>query len=465
MALPVVAIVGRVNVGKSTLFNRFVGKMRAVVEDFPGVTRDRLYAEGEIVLRKAIFVDTGGLVGGEGDTFSEQVKQQAAMGLQEADLLIVLMDGREGVTSGDHQIADIVRRSGKPHILAINKMESSKADSFDFYALRLGEPIDISAEQGHGIVDLEDAILDLLPPVEEDAPSPEGQVSVAVVGRPNAGKSALLNAILGEERLIVSEVPGTTRDAIDTYVNFEDTPFRLVDTAGLRKKGKRSQGTEFYSSLRTLRAVQEADIGVIVVDAMEGCTAQDARVALEVHDMGRAAIVVANKWDLVVQSALESADSLSESHKQRMMRTIIKDFERIVRHEMPFLGYAPIIPTCALTGQGTVDVLQACLRVHEQFTRRIDTGPLNRCIRRAVARHSPPSKAGRPLKILYATQVQTRPPAVALFVNDPNIMHFTYERYLQNVLREEFGFEGTPIKLYIRKRKRREDGEAATEDD
>ncbi|MBP8951605.1 MAG: ribosome biogenesis GTPase Der [Armatimonadetes bacterium] len=453
MALPIVAIVGRVNVGKSTLFNRFVGKKLAVVEDFPGVTRDRLYAQGEVNTRKIIAVDTGGLVGGEGDVFAEKVKEQAIEALGEADLLVVLMDGREGVTAGDHEIADIVRRSGKPYVLAINKMEKPSAESSEFYELRLGEPIDISAEQGHGIVYLEDAIIDLLPRPEEEPPRGD-EMAIAVVGRPNAGKSALINAILGQERLIVSDVPGTTRDAVDTWAEFDGKPVRLVDTAGLRRKGKRSQGTEFYSALRTLRAVQEADIGVIVVDALEGITAQDARVALEVHEMGRAAIVVANKWDTIVESALGSADELDAKGRAHQMKTVWSDFQHLAEHELPFLNYAPIVPTCALTGEGVADLLPLCKRVHEQFTRRIDTGPLNRCIRRAVARHNPPSKGGRPLRILYATQVQTRPPTIALFVSDPKLMHFSYERYLMNALRSEFGFEGTPVKLLIRARRK-----------
>jgi len=457
MALTVVAIVGRVNVGKSTLFNRFVGERRAVVEDFPGVTRDRLYARGEINVRPAYFIDTGGLVGGESDVFSDQVKQQAAEALQEADAVIVLMDGREGLTAPDHDIAHIVRRSGKPSVLAINKMEVRSTDSHDFYSLGLGEPLDISAEQGYGIVELEDALLDILPPEQEEEELREGEISIAVVGRPNAGKSALINAVLGEERLIVSEVPGTTRDAVDTWAQFEDTPIRLVDTAGLRRKGKRSRGTEFYSALRTIRALEKAHIGVIVVDTMDGVTAQDARVALEVHESGRAAIVVANKWDMVTQSAFADDDEarltgegMDEKTRRRNMKTIWQDFERLARHELPFLSYAPIISTCALTGEGVDALLPLCRRVYEQFTARVDTGPLNRCIRRAVAKHNPPTKAGRPLKIYYATQVRAAPPTIALFVNSPKMMHFTYERYLVNQIRSEFGFEGTPVRLVTR---------------
>ncbi len=458
MALPVIAIVGRVNVGKSTLFNRFVGERKAVVEDFPGVTRDRLYAEGIINVRRVMLIDTGGMVGAEeGDLLVEQVNEQAIEALREADALVVLVDGREGPTAHDHEIAEIVRRSGKPYVLAVNKMEKRSADSYDFYELRLGEPIDISAEQGFGIVDLEDELLAVLPP---DAPEPArraGEFAIAVVGRPNAGKSALINTILGHGRLIVSETPGTTRDAVDTWAEYDGTPIRLVDTAGLRRKGKRSQGTEFFSSLRTMRALERADIGLIVVDAMDGVTAQDARIALEVHEMGRAAIVVANKWDLVLASAFGDDEEVDAATRKRNLKTIWGDFERLARHELPFLAYAPIVKTCALSGEGVGDLLPLCRQVYGQYDLRIETGPLNRCIRRAVARHNPPSKAGRPLRILYATQVRTRPPTIVLFVSDAKVMHFSYERYLMNAIREEFGFAGTPVKLLIRGRREEHD--------
>lgn len=452
MPLPIVAIVGRTNVGKSTLFNRFVGEHKSVVDDAPGITRDRVYARGEINVRPVMMVDTGGMVGGEHDVLNPQVNQQAVLALREADVLVVLVDGREGVTELDHQIAEIVRRSGKPHVLAVNKMERPSADSYEFYALRLGEPLDISAVQGFGIVDLEDEIIALLPEEEEEEREP-GEVAIAVVGRPNAGKSALINALLGEERLIVSEVAGTTRDAVDTWLEQDGTRFRLVDTAGLRRKGKRSQGTEFYSGLRTMRALERADIGLVVVDAADGVTAQDARVALEVHDSGRACIVVANKWDLIEQAAFPPDEEVDEKVRKKSLKTVWKDFERLAHHELPFLPYAPIVKTCALSGQGMESVLPTCKQVFDQFDCRVDTGPLNRCIRRAVTKHNPPSKGGRPLKILYATQIRTRPPTFVIFVNDPALMHFSYERYLTNTIREEFGFTGTPLRLLLRGRK------------
>lgn len=455
MPLPIVAVVGRTNVGKSTLFNRFVGEHKSVVDDAPGITRDRVYARGEINIRPVMMVDTGGMVGGEHDVLNPQINDQAVTALQEADVLVVLVDGREGVTELDHQIAEIVRRSGKPYVLAVNKMESPKADSYEFYDLRLGEPLDISAVQGFGIVDLEDEIIDRLPPEEEPEVRAPGEVAIAVVGRPNAGKSALVNALLGEERLIVSDVAGTTRDAVDTWIEQDGAKFRLVDTAGLRRKGKRSQGTEFYSGLRTMRALERADIGLVVVDAADGLTAQDARIALEVHDAGRACVVVANKWDLIEQAAFppDEEEEIDDKLRKKSMKTVWKDFERLARHELPFLPYAPIVKTCALTGQGIEGVLPTCKQVFDQFDMRIDTGPLNRCIRRAVTKHNPPSRGGRPLKILYATQVRSRPPSFVIFVNDPNLMHFSYERYLTNAIREEFGFTGTPLRIMLRGRK------------
>jgi GTP-binding protein len=460
MALPLVAVVGRANVGKSTLFNRFVGEMKSVVQDFPGVTRDRVYARGEINIRPVMLVDTGGMVGGEGDSLNEQVNQQAVVALRQADVLVVLVDGREGVTSQDHQIADIVRRSGKPHVLAVNKMERPGDDSFEFYELSLGEPIPISAVQGFGIIELEDAILDLLPVSDdEDNDRVQGEVAIAVVGRPNAGKSALINAILGEQRLIVSEIAGTTRDAVDTWIDYEGRPIRFVDTAGLRRAGKRGQGTEYYSALRTMRALERADIAVVVVDSTEGMTSQDARVALEAHDMGRACIIVANKWDLVQETAFppDDEDPIEEKHRLKAAKLIWKDFQTLVRHETPFAPYAPLVKTCALSGEGVEDLLPAAIEVFEQFDRRVETGPLNRCVRRAVQAHNPPSKRGRPLKVLYATQVRSRPPTFVFFVNDVSLMHFSYERYLINAIRKEFGFEGTPVRVLLRNRREEED--------
>jgi GTPase len=458
MPLPIVAVVGRTNVGKSTLFNRFVGEHKSVVDDAPGITRDRVYCRGEINIRPVMMVDTGGMVGGEHDILNPQVNDQAVTALREADVLVVLVDGREGPTEQDHQIAEIVRRSGKPFVLAVNKMESPKADSYEFYELRLGEPIDISAVQGFGIVDLEDEIIALLPEEDEEVEGRrEGDVAIAVVGRPNAGKSALINALLGEERLIVSEVAGTTRDAVDTWLERDGTRYRFVDTAGLRRKGKRSQGTEFYSGLRTMRALERAEIGLVVVDATEGMTAQDARVALEVHDAGRACIIVANKWDLIELAAFPPDEEVDDKLRKKSMKTVWKDFEHLARHELPFIPYAPIVKTCALSGAGIPEILPVCKQVSEQFNLRVDTGPLNRCIRRAVEKHNPPSRGGRAMRIMYATQVRSRPPTFVLFVNDPKLMHFSYERYLTNTIREEFGFTGTPIRLLLRGRREDDD--------
>lgn len=456
MALPVVAIVGRTNVGKSSLFNRLVGRKLAVVEDFPGVTRDRLYAEAELDRRMVLLVDTGGIVGGEGDELFARVKDQAATALQQADAIIMMVDGQEGPTGLDHEVADIVRRSGKPYVLAANKMEKTSLDSEAFADLRLGMPIDISAVHGRGLTELVEEAEALLPPEEEGAGEEEHAVAVAVIGRPNVGKSAITNAMLGEERVIVSDIPGTTRDAVDTPFEYEGEPWRLIDTAGLRRKGKR-QDTEFYTSLRTLRALSRAHVAVVVVDAYEGPNSQDARVAGEAHEAGRGLVIAANKWDLLKQYA-QPTEETPDLDPVKAEKTLKGDLQRLIGDEMPFASYVPIVFTSAVTGEGLPELLQTIRQVSENFRRRIDTGKLNRTIRDAVARHAPPTRKGRQLKILYATQVRAEPPTFALFVNDPRLVQVTFERYLVNVLRKEYDFTGTPIRIFWRAR-RREDEE------
>ena len=454
MALPVVAIVGRTNVGKSALFNRLVGERLAVVEDAPGVTRDRLYAEVELENRRVILVDTGGLVGAENDELIAHVKEQAAQALREADVLVMVTDGREGLTSDDHEVADVVRRSGKPCVLVANKMELKRLDSADFTDLRLGLPIDTSATRAMGVPDMVDAIIELLPPEEDELSLEErieGEIRMAMVGRPNVGKSALINAILGEERVIVSDLPGTTRDAVDITATVDDVPYRLIDTAGLRRKSKFAGSTEYYSSLRTLKAVSRADVALLVIDAMEGLTAQDARIAGEVHETGRGLLIVANKWDLVLQSAF-SDDPPPRSRRERIERTIRRDFETMARDQMPFLAYASIAYTSALTGIGIEELLPHTGKITEQYHRRIDTGPLNRAVQRAVMEHAPPTRKGKQLKIYYVTQAETAPPGFIFFVNDPALLHFSYERYLMNSMRKAFGFEGTPLKFHFKAR-------------
>ncbi len=454
MALPIVAIVGRTNVGKSSLFNRLVGRKLAVVEDFPGVTRDRLYAEAEMDRRLVLLVDTGGIVGGEGDELFMRVKQQATLALQQADVIIMLVDGREGLTALDYEVAEIVRRSGKPYVLAANKMERRSSDSEAFAALRLGLPIDISAIHGQGLQELVEEVEKLLPPEGREEPEEAEALAVAIIGRPNAGKSALTNAILGEERVIVSETPGTTRDAVDTFFEWEGERWRLIDTAGLRRRGKRKD-TEFYTSLRTLRALARADVAVVVVDAHAGPCAQDARVAGEAHEAGRGIVIAATKWDLL--KPYTQPDEMSAPLKPEKAEKLLRsDLERLVRLEMPFAAYAPIVYTSAVTQEGITELLHTIRVVAENFRRRIETGGLNRTIREAIERHAPPTYKGKQLKIYYATQVQTEPPTFVFFVNNPKLVHVSYERYLINVLRREYDFTGTPLKIIWRERRREE---------
>jgi len=455
MALPVVAIVGRTNVGKSSLFNRLVGRKLAVVEDFPGVTRDRLYAEAELDIRPVLLIDTGGIVGGEGDELFARVKDQAAVALSQADAIIMLVDGPEGPTALDHEVADIVRRSGKPYVLAANKMEKTSMDSEAFAELRLGLPIDVSAIHGRGLQELVEEVEDLLPPAEPEEAEERKELSIAIIGRPNVGKSALTNAILGEERVIVSDIPGTTRDAVDSLFEREGEQWRLIDTAGLRRRGKRVD-TEFFSSLRTLKSLSRADVALAVIDAYEGPSAQDARVTGEAHEAGRAFIIVANKWDLLKDYAQPNEEH-PELDPVKAEKTLKKDMERLIEQEMPFASYVPIMFTSAESGEGIPELLGMVRTVADNFHRRIETGKLNRTIRDAMARHAPPTRKGKQLKILYCTQVRTGPPTFALFVNNPQLMHLSYERYLVNVLRSEYDFTGTPIKLLVRARRREDD--------
>lgn len=466
MPIPIVAIVGRTNVGKSTLFNRLLGQQVAVVDDFPGVTRDRLYSEMRLRGREIVLVDTGGLVGAESDELIVQVKEQAAAALEEADVLIMLCDGLEGVTSLDHEVAEVARRTGKPVILAVNKLENTTEGLEDFYALRLGTPHRISAHTSYGLQGLTETIARLLPPEQEPEERLAGETRVAVVGRPNVGKSAMVNTMLGEERLIVSDVPGTTRDAVDIAVEYDGRPFRLIDTAGLRRGSLRASGTEYYSSLRTLRALQRADVGVIVVDASAGMTKQDARIAGEVEQAGRGMVIAVNKWDLVQEAAAEmrrtavedgQAKPATKGDERRGEKTRRGDLERLVRQQIPFLDYAPILFTSAVTGEGLEELLRVSAEIAERFNRRVPTGALNRAVTEALFRHQPPGRGARSFKVYYAAQVGTAPPTFVLKVNDPNLCHFSYERYLRNRLREEFGLEGTPIRLRIQARSRRGD--------
>ena len=450
MPTPIIAIVGRTNVGKSTLFNRLVGHQLAVVHDQPGVTRDRLYAEVGVGGRVAILVDTGGLVGAENDALITEVTEQAAAALEEADLLIFMTDGLDGLTPADYKVADVVRTTGIPVILVVNKMENTADNLYDFWSLGIGEPHRISARSGYGLQSVTEEIIRLLPDMGLVERQPD-ETALALVGRPNVGKSAIVNAMLGEERVIVSDIPGTTRDAVDIAVDYEGEPFRLIDTAGLTRGAKRAAGTEYYSSLRTIRALQRADVGVLVLDAAAGLTKQDERISGEIEKAGRGIVIAANKWD-IVEDMMAPAEDATGAEVRRAERTSKRDFERILRNHMPYLDHAPLVFTSALTGDGLKELLDTSADVAEQFARHIDTGEVNRTIQRAMQQHTPPVRGSRAFKVYYAAQIGTRPPEFVLKSNDPALCHFSYERYLRNKLRQEFGLTGVPIRMKIEPR-------------
>lgn len=436
MAKPIVALVGRPNVGKSTLFNRITGERKAIVEDRPGVTRDRIYADAFWRDREFILVDTGGIEFEVEDEIARQVKKQARLALEEADVVVFLTDGREGLTPLDREVANLLRRTRKPVILAVNKIEDfQNADIYDFYQLGLGDPIPISAAHGLNTGDLLDAVVANLPP-ESGEEYDEEVIKIAVAGRPNVGKSSLVNAILGEERVIVSDIPGTTRDAVDTLFTRDGQSYVIIDTAGIRRRSKIEESTERFSVIRALRAIERADVVLLVLDAQEGVTEQDKRIAGYAHEKGRAIVIVVNKWDLVDKDD----------------KTMLRYTERI-REELSFMQYAPVVYVSALTGQRVPRILELVKYVAEQHVMRVATSTLNEVIREAVALNPPPAEGGRRLKILYATQTGVRPPTFVIFVNDPELVHFSYARYLENRIRSSFGFEGTPINLIFRQRR------------
>ncbi|WP_018133209.1 ribosome biogenesis GTPase Der [Effusibacillus pohliae] len=436
MPKPVVAIVGRPNVGKSTLFNRLAGERIAIVEDKPGITRDRIYASAEWLDRKFHIIDTGGIEIGSEDEIMLRIREQAELAINEANVIIFLVDGQTGLTTTDRDVAEILFRSKKPVVLAVNKLDNPKMldNRYEFYELGLGEPIPIAAGHGIGIGDLLDEVVKHFPAEEEEEYSPE-TIKFAMIGRPNVGKSSLVNAILGEERVLVSEVAGTTRDAIDTPFSREGQDFVIIDTAGMRKRGKIYETTEKYSVMRALRAIERCDVAVLVIDGEEGIIEQDKRIAGYALEEGRAMIIVVNKWDLV-----EKDDKTA--HR----------FEQEIRKEFPFMPWAPVLFVSAKTKQRVTKILDAVVKAAENHAMRIQTSTVNAVIEDAVAMTAPPTDKGRKLRIYYATQVAVKPPSFALFVNDPELVHFSYERFLENKLRDAFGFEGTPIRLLIRQK-------------
>jgi len=435
--LPVVVIVGRPNVGKSTLFNRLVRKRVAVVEDTPGITRDRLYAETEWNGRRFQIVDTGGIVFQEDDPLSEQIRVQANVALEEADVVLFVTDTIDGVNPDDQDLANRLRPIDKPVLVVVNKADNPQRDDFanEFYRLGLGEVYPVSGLHGRGVGDLMDVVVELLPPSSEKRDERE-EIRVAIIGRPNVGKSSMVNAFTGQQRMIVSSIAGTTRDAIDTELEYRGEKFRLIDTAGIRRRGKIQGSVEYYMVDRAQKAVDKADCALIVVDGSEGLTDGDKRIMKLAHDAGRACVFAVNKWD-----TKEPPDG-----QPRKLTPIKKDFLKIISDQIPELAYATAAFTSAKESAGLEPVLDEILKAQEAYSFRVSTGQLNRLIQEATFARPYTSK-GRALKIYYATQVSTRPPTFVLFVNDPELLHFSYERYLLNKIRAAFPLEGTPVRI------------------
>ena len=455
-SLPVVAIVGRPNVGKSTLFNRLIGERLAIVEDLPGTTRDRVYGTGDWNGREFTLVDTGGLELEPGTHIESRVQDQARVAMEEADVILFVVDAAAGLAPLDHEVADRLRRTSKPTILVINKADNPRREQegAEFYALGMDPAITVSAQHGRNTGDLADMVVDALPPAPPAAPEPEwtddslspdelaelaetemGAPRVAIVGRPNTGKSTFVNRVLGQERMIVSDVPGTTRDPVDTTVLVDDEPMILVDTAGIRRRGSVQRGIEQYSVLRSMKAIDRADVAVVMTDATEGYTAQDAHVVGHVLEAGKGIVLVINKWDAVEKDG-HTADA----------------WLKVLRREAPYLAWADIVFASAQTGQRLERIMREARRVAEERYRRVPTGDLNRVVTDAVRAHPPAHVRNRLGKVLYATQVAVAPPTFVIFVNDPELIHFSYRRYLENRIREEYGFLGTPIRLIFRER-------------
>ncbi|WP_123040821.1 ribosome biogenesis GTPase Der [Cohnella candidum] len=436
MARPVIAIVGRPNVGKSTIFNRIIGDRLAIVEDKPGVTRDRIYGTGEWNGIPFSVIDTGGIeIDGE-DGMLRLIRMQAELAIEEADTIIFMVDAKAGITNADEEVSQMLYRSGKPVVLAVNKVDNLQRmdDIYEFYGLGFGDPVGISGAHGTGIGDLLDAAVAKLPPAEEEEYD-DDVIKVALIGRPNVGKSSLVNAILGEERVIVSDVAGTTRDAIDTPFERDGQKYVLIDTAGMRKRGKVYETTEKYSVMRAMKAIERADVALIVINGEEGIIEQDKHIAGYAHENGKASVFVVNKWDVVEK------DDKTMQH-----------FENTIREQFLFMHYAPVVFLSAKTKSRLTKLLPVVNSVAEQHAMRIPTHVLNDIIMDAVSINPPPTDKGRRLKVNYATQVAVKPPTILIFVNEPEMMHFSYERYLENKIRAAFPFEGTPLRLFSRRK-------------
>lgn len=441
MSKAILAIVGRPNVGKSTLFNTLAGEKISIVEDHPGVTRDRIYADVTWLNHSFSLIDTGGIEMDTKDKMLKHMREQANIAIDTADVILFLVDVKQGLVDADFKVADMLRRSGKPVVLVVNKVDhfdKYMADVYEFYNLGIGDPHPVSAASKLGIGDMLDAVLeeidmDKLEEEEDDRPK------VAIVGKPNAGKSSLINKLLGENRVIVSDIAGTTRDAIDTEICYNDTEYIFIDTAGLRRKSKIKENIERYSIIRTVAAIERSDVVILMIDATEGVTEQDAKIAGIAHDRGRGLIIAVNKWDAVEKD-----------------NSTVKEYTKKVRDILSFVPYAEIIFISALTGQRTGKIFDLLETVIQNHAMRIQTGVLNEILMEAVALQQPPSDKGKRLKLFYMTQVSTKPPTFVLFVNKKELMHFSYQRYIENRIRDTFGFIGTPIRIFIRERKEKE---------
>lgn len=435
MAKPIVAIVGRPNVGKSTLFNKLAGKRISIVQDTPGVTRDRVYAEAEWLNYNFTMIDTGGIEPERDDIIVQQMRRQANIAIETADVIVFIVDGKEGLTAADNEVATMLRKSKKPIVLVVNKVDSLKEEdnAWEFYNLGIGDPVTISASQGLGLGDMLDKVVENFDPsIYEDD---DEYIRIAMVGKPNVGKSSLINKLLGEDRVIVSDIPGTTRDAIDSYLETEEGKFILIDTAGLRRKSKVKEEIERYSVVRTYAAIERSDVCILMIDAQEGVTEQDEKIIGYAHEMRKAIMVIVNKWDLI-----EKDD-----------KTLDK-FKKELQGNLKFLSYAEYLFISALTGQRTHKVLQMAKYCYDNYNKRISTGILNDVISKAVLMKEPPVVGLKRMKIYYVTQVATKPPKFVFFVNDSNARHFSYERYLENQLRDSFDFKGTGIQIEYRQR-------------